>query len=137
MKKTRIIPMAALLGLLFLLSPVAYGSQTDTRPSSAQKPTFRVGMYRKVNTFTMNLLIEKKLGDQLVIMLLDERGRVLHKELLGRKRQKYSRLLNFEETEDGTYTVVVRNGEEQVSKEIRLSTLKLYEMPKRQLIAQD
>lgn len=137
MKKTRIIPMAALLGLLFILPPVAYGRQNDTGPSSAQKPTFRVGMYRKVNTFTMNLLIEKKLGDQLVVMLLDERGRVLHKEVVGRKWQKYSRLLNFEQTGDGTYTVVVKKGEEQISKEIRLSTLKLYEMPKRLLIAQD
>ncbi|MPR37352.1 hypothetical protein [Salmonirosea aquatica] len=137
MKRARIILTAAVLGLLFTLSPTAHAQLTDTRPTSAQKPSFRVGMYRKVNTFTMNLSIEKRPGDILVVELLDERGRVLHKDALGRRRQNYSRLLNFEEARDGTYTVVVRNGAEEITREIHLSTQTLYEMPKRQLIVQN
>lgn len=137
MKTIKIILSVAMFSLFSNLSAAAYGVNEAAQPPSPQKPSFQLGMYRKINTMAMNLLIEKKLGDQLMIILVDERGKVLHKESLGRKRQKYGLLLDFENTPDGTYTVLVKNGDEQVSKEIRLSTQTLYEMPKRLLIAQD
>ncbi|MPR37285.1 hypothetical protein [Salmonirosea aquatica] len=130
---------AAAFGLLVSLSPIvrASGHQPDPATLQPTKASFRIGMYRVKNSLTMNLLIEKRLGDQLVVMLLDERGRELHRESLGRRQQKYARLLNFAETVDGTYTVVVRNGAEEITRQIRLSTQTLYEMPKRLLIAKD
>lgn len=135
MKTLKTLLSIAALGLLATLAPMAHASGHQPEPTKPKSPSFQVGMYRKINTMTMNLLIEKKLGDQLLVMLIDERGKVLHKEALSRKQQKYSRPLNFEETRDGTYTLVIRNGEEQISKQIRLSTHTLYEMPKRLLIA--
>ena len=137
MKTIKIIVSLAVFGLLLNLSAAAYGVNEAAQPPSPQKPSFQLGMYRKINTMAMKLLIEKKLGAQLVVMLLDERGKVLHKESLGKRRQKYGLLLDFENTPDGLYTVVVKNGEEQLRKEIRLSTQTLYEMPKRLLTAQD
>ncbi|WP_373513206.1 hypothetical protein [Persicitalea sp.] len=129
--------LAAAFGLLVSLSPSARADGNQPDPATVQPPksSFEVGMYRVKNSLTMNLLIEKKLGAQLVIMLLDERGRELHRESLGRRQQKCARLLNFAEIRDGTYTVVVKNGTEEVTKEIRLSTQTLYEMPRRLLVA--
>jgi hypothetical protein len=127
----------ALVGLLMNLAPVTFARQTDATPASWQAPSFRVGMYRVKNSLTMRLLIEKKLIDQLIVLLLDKRGRVIHKEALGRTEDKYARSLNFGEAGDGTYTLVVRNGSERITREIQLSSHTLYEMPKRLLLVEN
>ena len=129
--------LAAAFGLLVSLSPIARADDNQPEPATVQPPksTFGMAMYRVKNSLTMNLLIEKKLGDQVVVRLIDEKGTILHSEFLGRRSQKTGRLLNFGEAKDGTYTLVIQNGDERLTKQIRLSTQTLYEMPKRLLIA--
>lgn len=137
MKTLKTILSIAALSLLVNLSPIAHAGSHQPAPTGPQPKSlsFGVAMYRVKNSLTMNLLIEKKLGDQLVVRLIDEKGTVLHSEFLGRRSQKTGRLLNFGEAKDGTYTVVIQNGDEQLTKQISLSTQTLYEMPKRLLIA--
>lgn len=110
-------------------------TEVDTPQDAAKRAPFQVGMYRVINTLKMNVLIEKKLGERVVVKLLDQKGVVLFEDVLSRRQQKYGRKLDFAEVKDGNYTVVVTNGTEEVVKDIRLSTLALYEMPARTLVA--
>lgn len=133
--------MIALCGVLMSGAVSANGTapltqtEVDTPQAAAKKAPFQVGMYRVINTLKMNVLIEKKLGERVVVKLLDQKGVVLFEDVLSRRQQKYGRKLDFAEVKDGNYTVVVTNGTEEVVKDIRLSTLALYEMPARTLVA--
>ena len=133
--------MIALCGVLMSGAVSANGTapftqaEVDTPQAAAKKAPFQVGMYRVINTLKMNVLIEKKLGERVIIKLLDQKGVVLFEDVLSRRQQKYGRKLDFAEVKDGNYTVVVTNGTEEVVKDIRLSTLALYEMPARTLVA--
>ena len=137
MKTVKHILTAAMFGLFLNLSGTASASDSQPDPSTAQpqSSSFRVGMYRVINSLNMNLRIEKTGEDRVTIKILDQRGKVLYQDLLGKKRHKYASVLNFSELGDGEYSIVVSNGKEEVVKELSLSTKALYEMPKRLLIA--
>ncbi|WP_247236967.1 hypothetical protein [Telluribacter sp. SYSU D00476] len=133
--------MIALCGVLMSGAVSANGTapltqtRVDNPQDAAKKAPFQVGMYRVINSLKMNVLIEKQLGERVVVKLLDQKGVVLFEDVLGRRQQKYGRKLDFSEIKDGNYTVVVTNGTEEIVKDIRLSTLALYEMPARTLVA--
>ncbi|HEV7348996.1 hypothetical protein [Telluribacter sp.] len=134
--------MIALCGVMMCGAVSANGTvptnQTETggtTEASAKKLPFQVGMYRVNNSLTMNVLVEKMLGDRVIVKLIDQKGTVLFEDVLGRKQQKYARKLNFSEIKDGNYSVVISNSEGQIVKDVRLSTFSLYEMPSRSLVA--
>jgi hypothetical protein len=89
---------------------------------------FRVGMYRVKDTVTMNLLIEKQKGERLAIRLLDQKGKVLMEDIVSKNADKIGRKLNFQEIEDGIYTLEVADGTEKVVKSIYLSTNEVREV---------
>ncbi len=105
--------------------------QTD---DAAKKAPFRVGMYRIIHSLTMNVLVEKQLGERVVVKLLDPRGHVLFEDILGRKQQKYGRKFDFSQVADGRYSMVITNGDKEVVNDIQLATYTLYEMPARNLV---
>lgn len=137
MKTVKHILTATLFGLFLNLPAITRASDSLSAPSTVQpqKPSFQVGMYRMINSLSMNLRIEKVGENQLTIKILDQRGEVLYRDRLGKKQQKYARVLNFSELQDGEYSIVVSNGKEEFVKELSLSTKALYEMPKRVLVA--
>ncbi len=137
MKTVKHILRATLFGLFLNLPETTHASDSLPDPSTVhpQKTSFQVAMYRIINSLNMNLRIEKMGDEQLTIKILDQRGKVLYKELLGKKRHMYARVLNFSELGDGEYSIVVSNGKEEIVKDLSLSTKALYEMPKRLLIA--
>lgn len=110
-------------------------TETKQEDASVKKASFEVGMYRVIRSLKMNILVEKKLGDLVFVKLLDQKGRVLFKDVLSRRQQKYGRKFDFSQVPDGHYFVVISNGNEEVVKDIQLSTHKLYEMPARSLVA--
>jgi hypothetical protein len=110
-------------------------TEVGTTDDLVQKAPFRVGMYRIIRSLTINILIEKKPGEVVYVKLRDQKGHVLFKDILSRRQQKYGRKFNFSQVPDGQYSVVISNGEQEVVKDIRLSTQHLYEMPARQLVA--
>ncbi|MPR36187.1 hypothetical protein [Salmonirosea aquatica] len=138
MKIFKTVLMIALCGGLmteasFAGDPIP-GDQTEGN-QAAQKIPFQVGMYRIQKSLTMNVLVEKKLGDRVEVQLVDEKGHVLFEDVMGKREQKSGFKLNFSEIQDGKYSVVVTNGAQVITKEINLSTLNLYEMPARTLVA--
>lgn len=110
-------------------------TETKQEDASVKKASFEVGMYRVIRSLKMNILVEKKLGDLVFVKLLDQKGHVLFKDVLSRRQQKYGRKFDFSQVPDGHYSVVISNGNEEVVKDIQLSTYSLYEMPARSLVA--
>jgi len=96
---------------------------------------FQVGMYRIKNTVTMNVLLEKTKGERVVIQLLNEKGRIIHSEVLNKSLEKYARRFNFEEVPDGNYTLEISDDNERVVKNIHLTTNEVTEVKGRSLIA--
>jgi hypothetical protein len=133
--------MIALCGMLMYGTVSASGpepavkTEADQVDEAARKKPFQVGMYRVIHTLSMNVLIEKKLGERVIVKLLDPKGHVLYQDYMGVKQKKYARKFDFSEVPDGKYAVVITNGDEEIVKDIRLSTQKLYEMPARSLVA--
>ncbi len=133
--------MIALCGVLMYGTVSASGPEPATRSQAGQtdeaakKKPFRVGMYRVIHTLTMNVLIDKNLGERVVVKLMDPKGNILFQDYMGVRQKKYGRKFDFSQVPDGNYAVVITNGEEEIVKDIRLSTQKLYEMPARSLVA--
>ncbi|GAB3162746.1 hypothetical protein [Telluribacter humicola] len=138
MKKLTSTLKIALLGVLPLMNPVQGATapqiHTDSTQTSPRKPTLLVGMYRSIHSLTMNVLVEKPIGEKVSVTLLNKKGKVLCKEVLSVRKSRHWLKLNFAEIQDDTFSVVVTNGTDQITKSIHLSTQRLYEMPARTLL---
>jgi hypothetical protein len=100
--------------------------KAECKNNSCEK--FKIGMYRVKNTTSMNLLMEKEKGERVVIRLMNAKGKVLHEEYVPRHLSKYGRKLNFEEINDGVYTLEVSNDYEKIVKSIYLATNEIREV---------
>lgn len=125
--------IAALCGLL-MSSFVSAGPAQD---ASTEKETesFRVGMYRIKNSLVMNLMLEKEKGVAVNVKLMDARGKVLHREYIGKGLRKVGQKFDFSAIDDGQYRIEITNGNERVTKNISLSTTEIAEVSGRKLIA--
>jgi len=126
---------AAALGLFLLntnLSAAVIETKTECKNNSCEK--FRIGMYRVKDSLTMKLLMEKEKGERVEIRLLDEKGRVVHEEYVGKSMNKFGRSLNFSDAQDGNYSLEISNDHEKIVKTIRLSTAELKEVDRRVLV---
>jgi flagellar hook assembly protein FlgD len=133
-KSLNTIAAAALVLFLFNvnLSAAVIETKTECKNNTCEK--FRVGMYRIKNSLTMKLLMEKDLGGRVEIRLLDEKGRVVHDEYVGKSMRKFGRNLNFSDAQDGNYTLEISNDHEKIVKTIRLSTADLNEVDRRLVV---
>ncbi|WP_247235577.1 hypothetical protein [Telluribacter sp. SYSU D00476] len=139
MKKLSITMMMTLLSVLASLPALAgravpSTTQTDSATTAPRRPGFQVGMYQSIRSQILNVLVEKDLGCRVRVRLLNKGGEVLYEELLTKRQQKYWLKLNFADVPDGTYTVVVTNESEQITKLVKLSSQVLYQMPSRALL---
>jgi len=138
MKIFKTVLMIALCSVLMNETALAKATNPGDQAEgtqATQKMPFQVGMYRVQKTLTMNVLVEKKLGERVEVQLVDQKGHVLFENVMGKREQKSGYKLDFSKIQDGKYSVVVTNGEQVITKEINLSTLNLYEMPARTLVA--
>ncbi|WP_221394253.1 hypothetical protein [Dyadobacter sp. NIV53] len=128
--------IAAACGVLLLSANV---SAAMVKPKAECKNNtcnnFRVGMYRVKNTVTMNLLLEKIKGERVAIRLLNDKGIVMHEEMVGKAIEKYGRKLNFSEVQDGNYTLEISDENEKIVKNINLTTNEVTETETRNLVA--
>ncbi len=92
-------------------------------------------MYRVKDSLKMRLLMAKKTGERVTLRLLNQRGQVLHEEVVGKRRQKYSRDFDFSQIKDGRYTIEIVHQDEVVRRSINLTTTDLVETPARTLVA--
>lgn len=139
METVKQIVIALAIGLLLNVPSFArsVGPQPLPAVSSPEKPAFQMGMYQVINSLNVNVMIDKVLGQRVTVEVLNEQGGVLYRDVIGKKQRKYARTLNFSEMSDGQYDVVISSGSQKVVRQVQLATHKLYEMPKRLLVAEN
>ncbi len=126
----------AVCGLMYVDTPaVALPVEVKKECKNNSCENFKIGMYRVVNTLTMNVLLEKEKGEQVDISLRDSAGKVIHQERVGKLAKKFGVKLNFSEVPDGRYTLEVSNAHESIVKKIDLSTNEVKESDMRTLVA--
>jgi hypothetical protein len=125
------IACAALLAGHVTAMPVE--PKAECKNNTCEK--FRVGMYRIKNTLTMNFLMEKQKGEKVTVQLIDARGKVLHRELVGKSMVKFGRKFNFSEMRDGHYTLEVSDERERIVKNIFLRSKEVMEVQARTLVS--
>ena len=127
---------AAACGILLLSANV---SAAIIKPKAECKnnrcDNFSVGMYRVKNTLSMNVLLEKTKGERVMIRLLNDKGIVMHEEIVAKSLEKYGRRLNFSEIQDGNYVLEISDENEKIVKNINLATTEITETQTRNLVA--
>ena len=119
----------AAFGLLLMgnvVSAAILDPKAECQNNTCEK--FKVGMYRVKNTVSMNVLMEKQKGERVAIRLMDARGKVMHEEYVPKNLSKFGRKLNFEQINDGIYTLEISNDREKIVKSIYLATNEVSEV---------
>ena len=128
--------LAAACGVLLLSANVSAAIiETKTECKNNNCSNFKVGMYRVKNTVAMNVLLEKSKGDRVYIKLMNSKGVVMHEEVVGKSLEKYGRKFNFQDVEDGNYTLEISDENEKIVKNINLKTNEVTEIQSRSLVA--
>ncbi len=114
------------LVLALTLSSVSYVASAN--PATGDKKTasptsYKAAMFPSANKTTLNVLVEKEMGNRVEIRVKDAYGAVLHTEHLTKKEGKFWSKLNLSELANGTYRVEVTNGTETTAKDITISTV--------------
>ncbi len=86
--------------------------------------TFEVGMFQSTNTMKMNVLIEKTEGQKMTILLKNEGGEIIHREVVEKSSANYAGKFDLSQLADGKYFFEFSSGNETVTKEVNLSTNK-------------
>lgn len=86
------------------------------------KKSFEVGMYRIVNSMTVNVMIEKIAGKPLEISLKNDKNETIYTEYVGKKSSKFAKKFDLTGLEDGKYHFDISSGKEKITKEINLET---------------
>lgn len=121
---------AATFGLFFIAAQIQADPivepKAECKNNTCEK--FRVGMYRVRDTMSMNVMMEKEKGEKVAIRLLDSKGNLLHEEFIPKYLSKVGRKLNFDEMNDGVYTIEISNDREKIVKNVYLSTKEVREV---------
>ena len=97
--------------------------------------TFDTSLYRVQESMTMRLSVEKNVGERVSIRLIDQNGKELYRESVGRKVQKYACNFDLSKVSDGDYTIEITNGGEVQRKSVHLGSAEVVKAPARTLIA--
>ena len=109
--------IAVLLGLAFISNATG-----EINPSAMKSKTFEVGIYQSINTLSMNVMIEKSGDNDLVVILRDERGTAISKNVVGKNKKVYHGKYDMSDLQDGKYTFEFIKGNEKITKEVNLQT---------------
>ena len=97
--------------------------------------TFDTSLYRVQQSTTMRLSVNKELGERVSIRLIDQNGKELHRESVGRNIQKYACNFDLSTVSDGEYTIEIANGGEVQRKSVHLGSVEVVKTPARTLVA--
>ncbi len=119
----------SVIALTFALMSAASTLAQDTAK------TFDTSLYRVQQSMTIRLNVQKEAGEWVSIRLIDQDGKELHRESVGRKVQKYACNFDLSKAQDGEYTIEIANGTEVQRKSINLSSAEVVKAPARTLVA--
>jgi hypothetical protein len=135
MKNLKQTSIAVMFGLL--MNGFAFAGQTQSQNAAENQyyEPLRVGMYRVKNSLSMNVLVEKEKNTRVNIRLLDNKGKVLHQEFVGKGVERIGQKFDFSQINDGQYTIEIVSGDEKIVKNISLATTEIAEVAGRKLVA--
>ncbi|GAB2795760.1 hypothetical protein GCM10027275_46230 [Rhabdobacter roseus] len=108
---------------LFALFALPFAVQAENHFFNPTKPqSFQMGMYRIAGTSKVNLTLVRSTDSPLSIRLVDENGKVLYRETLGKAQPQYKRSFDLGQVENGTYYFEFKSGRETFRKRVELST---------------
>lgn len=119
----------SVIALTFALLSAASLQAQDTNK------TFDTSLYRVQESMTMRLSMEKNVGERVSIRLIDQDGKELHRESVGRHVQKYACNFDLSKVSDGNYTIEIANGGEVQRKSVHLGSAEVVKAPARTLVA--
>ena len=109
--------------VLAALLAAPFATQAENHLLNPEKPqSFQMGMYRITGTSKVNLTLVRSSESPLSIRLVNENGKVLYRETLGKAQQQYKRSFDLAQIENGTYYFEFRSGTETFRKRVELST---------------
>ncbi len=111
------------LAIVLLASATTFAATIEDDKKSVKQPTsFDIGMYNVKNTSKIRLMLAKAKGDVITVKLLNEKGDVLHKEVVAKNSTLYKTNFELDGLEDGTYQFEIESSNEKVVREVTVST---------------
>jgi xanthine/CO dehydrogenase XdhC/CoxF family maturation factor len=115
--KTTIKTFAVALALIATAFTV-HAEDKETKKSAG----FETGIYATKGG-KINVLVEKASDDARTTLLLkNEKGDVVYQETIGKKTQRFGRMLNVDELKSGTYQIEVTSQGETKTKSFEVSS---------------
>ncbi|GAB2795740.1 hypothetical protein GCM10027275_46200 [Rhabdobacter roseus] len=120
--KTLIISYFRRFALIALFA-LPFAAQAENHFFNPTKPqSFQMGMYRITGTSKVNLTLVRSTDSPLSIRLVDENGKVLYRETLGKAQPQYKRSFDLGQVGNGTYYFEFKSGRETFRQRVELST---------------
>ncbi|MFT6880352.1 MAG: hypothetical protein ACI9QN_001155 [Arcticibacterium sp.] len=115
MKKT-----VKIIASLLFISTIASASNKTPIAEAKSENSFKMSMYFDKASGVVNTFFEKQPGKSLFVSLIDEEGNELSKNAISKKSDVARLSLNMSGLADGTYTIKVTDGNEIITKNIRI-----------------
>ncbi|MBC3787914.1 T9SS type A sorting domain-containing protein [Spirosoma utsteinense] len=117
--------MKTLLTSLLIAASLTSFSATHAENGPARKPaqvaSYQSGMYTTADG-KLNIALDKQAGGTVDVRLINQEGKVLYDQQVG-KHQTTARLrLDLSELPDGAYKVVISNGKDVTTKAVTILT---------------
>jgi hypothetical protein len=119
------------IAIALLATTVIFNANAEDKKSETAKANtstmlnykmsnLNIGMYEvgNVNSLNLNIALTKDAGKTATIRLMDEKGRVLNQETIGKKLAAYNFRYDFKNMKAGTYFIEVTNGNQIITREI-------------------
>jgi hypothetical protein len=110
------------LTIVLLASATTFASVTDDKMAIKKIDTFAVGMYKMKDAAKVRLLLNKVQSNVVTIELTDEAGNLIHREFINKKQTKYGKSFDMSKLKDGTYTFVISDKNEKITRDVTVST---------------
>lgn len=108
--------------LALSLSAVSMVASANGGKGNVTPTAYKAAVFASASATTLNVMVEKQMGANVVIRLKDDKGNVLSTNILQKKDGSYRSKFDLSNLSDGTYQVEVTNGVDTTVKEITLST---------------
>ncbi|MGK0138593.1 MAG: hypothetical protein ACI9DJ_002049 [Algoriphagus sp.] len=106
-------------GLLFISTMVSATNRVPEEETKKEKP-FKMSMYFDKVSGVVNTFYEKQRGENLIVRVIDKEGNELSKNAIGKKSEVAKLSLNVSGLENGIYSIKVSDGNETITKTIRV-----------------
>ena len=101
-----------------LISSVAFASD-PTEDKKAK--SLQIGVFTTKEA-KIQLAVRKDMGQNAVITLRDAKKKVVHKEFMAKKTEKFDGRLDVSNLADGEYTLEIISGSEKVQKQVSIKS---------------